>query len=134
MKSIVRRDTGEDWREYVVGIMRREGVIEADAQPTDDEVRAFDKKRKGKSAANDDWVSTTDLDARIAKMKDGTTHLAYKSEHVVDAASNLILAAEIYAGDNADTNTIEDSLHAAQTHLNDAAIDAKITEVVADKG
>jgi transposase len=134
MKSIVRRDTGEDWREYVVGIMRREGVIESGAQPTDDEVRAFDKKRKGKSAANDDWVSTTDPDARIAKMKDGTTHLAYKTEHVVDADSNLILAAEIYAGDNADTNTIEDSLQAAQTHLNEAAIDAKITEVVADKG
>ncbi len=134
MKSIVRRDTGEDWREYVVGIMRREGVIATDSKPTDEQVRAFDKKRQGKKASNDDWVSKTDPHARIAKMKDGTTHLAYKTEHVVDTDSNLILAAEVYAGDNADTNTLEDSLHAAQTNLNEAAIDAKITEVVADKG
>lgn len=134
MKSIVRRDTGEDWRQYVVGIMQREGVIATNATPTDEEVRAFDKKRHGKKASNDDWVSTTDPHARIARMKDGTTHLAYKTEHVVDTDSNLILAAEVYAGDNADTNTLEDSLHAAQMNLNEAAIDAKIAEVIADKG
>lgn len=134
MKSIIRRDTGEDWREYVIGIMRREGVVAADVTPTEEEVRNFDKKRKGKTVSNDEWVSQTDPHARIARMKDGTTHLAYKAENVVDLDSNLILAAEIYQGDKADTATLEDSVHAAQTNLNQAKVEAEIKEVVADKG
>jgi hypothetical protein len=30
-------------------------------------------------------------------LKDGRTHLGYKAEHVVDLASELLLAAEVYA-------------------------------------
>ena len=71
MKSIVRRDTGEDWSEYVVRLMREEGVIGAEEQPTDEEIRRYDKKRADKKVSNDDWVSPNDPDTRIAKMKDG---------------------------------------------------------------
>ena len=134
MKSIVRQDTGEDWREYVIGLMRREEVIAADATPSDEEIRNYDKKRKDKKVSNDQWVSQTDPHARIARMKDGTTHLAYKAENVVDLDSNLIVAAEIYAADKADTATMEDSLHAAQTNLNEAGIGTQIEEVAGDKG
>ena len=84
MKSIVRKDTGEDWRAYVVRLMREEGVIEEDQEPTDEEVRRFDKGRKDKRVSNDEWQSSTDPESRIAQMKDGRTHLAYKAEHVVD--------------------------------------------------
>src|SRR5436305_28277 len=84
MKSIVRRDTGEDWKQFVTRLMREEGVVGAEEQPSDEEVRRFDKKRKNKKVSNADWQSPTDPDARIARMKDGTTHLAYKAEHVVD--------------------------------------------------
>jgi transposase len=80
MKSIVRKDTGDDWRCYVVGLMKEQGVVEADAEPTDEEVRRFDKGRKNKKVSNEDWESPTDPDARIAKMKDGRTHLAYKAD------------------------------------------------------
>ena len=134
MKSIVRRDTGEDWREYVIGLMKKAGVIAADAKPTEEEIRSFDKSRKDKTVSNQEWASPADPDARIARMKDGTTHLAYKAENVVDMDSTLILAAEIYKADQADTATLEDSVHAAQTNLNDAKIQAEIEEVVADKG
>ena len=134
MKSIVRRDTGEDWREYVIGLMRRDGVIAADATPSEEEIRAYDKNRKNKTAANDEWVSKTDPHARIARMKDGTTHLAYKAENVVDLESNLIVAAEIYAADQADTATMEDSLHAAQSNLKEAGSETQIQDVAADKG
>src|SRR5919112_1048227 len=95
MKSIVRKDTGEDWRAYVVRLMREEGVIGSDANPTDEEVRRFDKGRKGKRVSNDEWQSSTDPASRIAKMKDGRTHLAYKAEHLVDLRNELVLAAEI---------------------------------------
>lgn len=134
MKSIVRRDTGEDWREYVIGLMRRDGVIAAGVTPSEEEIRAYDKNRKDKKVSNDQWVSKTDPHARIARMKDGTTHLAYKAENVVDLESNLIVAAEIYAADQADTATMEDSLHAAQSNLKEAGSETQIQDVAADKG
>ena len=98
MKSIVRRDTGEDWKQYVTRLMREDGTIEADDEPTDEEVRRYDKKRKNKRVSNEDWVSNSDPESRITQMKDGRTHLAYKAEHVVDLKSDIVLAAEIRHG------------------------------------
>jgi transposase len=134
MRSIVRRDTGEDWKEYVTRLMREDGVIGPEEQPSDEDIRRFDKKRKDKTASNAEWKSTTDEDARIAQMKDGTTHLAYKAEHVVDLDSDLVLAAEIRPADHADTATLADSLVAAQLHLKAAGSAATIDEAAADKG
>ena len=134
MKSIVRKDTGEDWRQFVTRLMREEGVIEATTEPTAEEVRRFDQKRKDKKVSNDDWESSTDADARITKMKDGRTHLAYKAEHVVDLESDLVLAAEIYPANQGDTQTLTDSVMTAQVHLHEAGMPATIEEVVADKG
>jgi len=134
MRSIVRRDTGEDWTGYVTRLMREEGVIDAAQEPTAEEVRRFDKKRTGKTVSNEEWKSPADGDARITQMKDGTTHLAYKAEHVVDLKSDLILAAEIYPADRGDTATLADSVVAAQLHLKEAGSDAAIEEAAADKG
>jgi transposase len=134
MKSIVRKDTGEDWKEYLKRLMKEEGVIADDDTPSDDELRRFDKQRKDKKVSNEEWVSPTDPDARIAKLKDGTTDLAYKAEHVVDLESNLILGAEIYHANEADAQTLEDSVQQAQTNLREAGSDAQIEDVVADKG
>ena len=134
MKSIVRKDTGEDWKGYVTRLMREEGVIEPEQEPTDEEIRRYDRKRKDKTVSNVEWESSTDADARITKMKDGRTHLAYKAEHVVDLRSDLVLAAEIRPADHADTATLADSLVAAQINLREAGSDATIEEVAADKG
>lgn len=134
MKSIVRRDTGEDWNDYLTRLMQEEGLLTEQDEPSDETLRKFDKTRKNKKVSNDEWVSPTDPDARIAKMKDGTTHLAYKAEHVVDLKSEAILAAEIYHADYADTATLEDSLHQAQINLQQAGSDVEIKEAVADKG
>ena len=133
MKSIVRRDTGEDWKSFVTGLMRAEGVIAEDEEPSDEEARRFDKKRKNKKVSNKDWVSKSDPDARIARMKDGRTHLCYKAEHVVDLESDVIVAAEIYDGDYSDTQTMADSLVEASMNLQEAGGEA-IEEAVADKG
>ncbi len=133
MKSIVRRDTGEDWRQYVMRLMREDGTIETEEVPSDDELRRYDKKRK-KTVSNDDWVSTTDPDARITKMKDGRTHLAYKAEHVVDLKSEILLAAEIRPADQADAHTLVDSVIEANINLEAADSEVQIEEVAADKG
>lgn len=135
MKSIVRKDTGEDWKEYLTRLMKEEGLLdEEDEPPSDQELRKFDKSRKDKKVSNEEWTSPTDSDARIAKMKDGTTHLAYKAEHVLDLDTEAILAAEIYHANYADTTTLEDSLHQAQIHQEAAGSKAEIKDAVADKG
>jgi len=134
MKSIQRRDTGEDWRQYLVRLMREEGVVEADKEPSDEDIRRFDKGRKDKKVSNDEWFSPNDPAARITQMKDGRTHLAYKAEHVVDLESELILAAEILPADQGDAQTLVDSVVAAQANLKQAKIDVEIEEVAADKG
>jgi transposase len=129
MRSIIRKDTGEDWKAYVKGLMAEEGI----ENPTDEEIRRFDKKRK-KKVSNKDWEAPADPDSRIAKMKDGRTHLAYKAEHTVDLDSEFVLAATVYAADQADSATLVESVLHAQANLVRAGSDQEIEEAVADKG
>jgi transposase len=134
MKSIVRRDTGEDWQEYVRRLMQEAGQLEDGQVPTAEEIARFDRKRKDKKVSNQEWQSETDPDSRITKMKDGRTHLAYKAEHAVDLDTELILAAEVYHADAADVDTIGPTISQAQDNLLQAESDAPIEEAVADKG
>jgi len=130
MKSIVRRDSGDDWKEYVRKLAAEEGI----ENPTDEELRKFDQKRKGKQVSNDEWFNPNDPDAKIAKMKDGRTHLAYKTEHAVDLESDLVLAAPVYHADESDTQTLPQTLTMAQVNLILAGSDEEIKDAVADKG
>jgi transposase len=130
MKSIVRRDTHEDWNDYLRRLMQAEGC----ENPTDEDLRRFDQKRKDKKVSNEDWVSPTDHDSRIAKMKDGRTHLAYKAENVIDIETELVLGASICHADEGDVHTLVDSVIEAQVNLKEAGSDTEIEEVVADKG
>ncbi len=82
---------------------------------------------------NDEWVSPSDPESRITQMKDGRTHLAYKAEHVVDLKSDVILAAEIYPADHADTQTLVDSVLEAVENVKQAGLETEIEEIVADK-
>ena len=83
LRTIVRRDTGESYRAMLTRMAQESGI----ETPTAEDLARFDRKRKGKTLSNADWESPTDTDARIAKMKDGTTHLAYKPEHAVASAA-----------------------------------------------
>jgi transposase len=134
MKSIVRRDSGEDWKQYVTRLMREDGTIQAEQEPTDEEVRRYDRKRKNKRVSNEEWMSPSDPESRITQLKDGRTHLAYKAEHVVDLKSDLVVAAEIRPADHPDTETLVDSVVQAQSNLKEAGSEAQIEEVAADKG
>jgi transposase len=131
MKTIVRRDTGEDWNNYLRRLLQEQGGVE---NPTDEDLRRFDRQRKDKRVSNEEWVSPTDSDSRIAKMKDGRTHLAYKAEHVIDLETELVLAAPIHHADTGDADTLVDSVMEAQVNLAEAGFDTEIEEAVADKG
>jgi IS5 family transposase len=134
MKSIVRRDSGEDWKQYVTRLMREDGTIKPDEEPSNEEIRRYDKRRKDKKVGNEEWKSRSDPESRITQLKDGRTHLAYKAEHVVDLKTDLVLAAEIYKADQADTETLVDSVMQAQINLQQAGSKTQVEEVAADKG
>ncbi len=133
MKSIVRRDTDEDWKAYIRRLMEEEGAIEPGEEPNDEDLRRFDKRRKNKRVSNDSWHSPVDEDARIAKMKDGRTHLAYKAEHVVDLDTDVLVSAEVFPADRADVDTLADSVRQADLNIEHVTGDASIQDVVADK-
>jgi transposase len=130
MKSIVRRDTGESWREYLRRLAAEDGVED----PTDDDARRMDRGRKKKRVSNEDWASPSDPQGRITKLKDGRTRLGYKAEHVVDLETEAVLAATIYPGDASDGETFVESLSRSQENIARAESEAFAEEVVADKG
>jgi len=116
MKAIVRRDTNESYPEFVLRLAAEAGV---DA-PTAEDARRLDRTRKGKKTSNREWVSRTDPEARIAKLKDGRTRLAYKPEHVVDLETGAIVAAAVHPADVADPASVETSLTEAEANLQTA--------------
>jgi hypothetical protein len=129
MKSIVRRDSGEGWKQYIKRLAQEAGI----ENPTEEDARRLDRKRK-KRVSNQDWESKTDPASRIMKMKDGRTHLAYKAEHVIDLESEVVVAATIHPADRSDGETLLQSVSQAQENVARAGSDAFAAEVVADKG
>ena len=130
MKSIVRKETGENWTEYLRGLARAEGL----ENPTEEDLRRLDRHRTDKKVSNEQWVSPTDPDSRITKMKDGRTHLAYKAEHAVDLKTEAIVAAHVTPADRGDAQTGPESTILAQTSLVHAGSETAVCELVADKG
>lgn len=135
LKAIVRRDTGENYQQMLERLAKESGI----ETPTKAQLIAFDKKRKDKTLSNADWASQTDADARIAKMKDGRTHMAYKPEHVVDLESGAIVSVNIHHADRGDTKTLEETLAKAQNKLetvlgSDAPSAEHPADVTTDKG
>ena len=105
MRSIVRRDTGESYEEFLRGLAKASGI----ETPTREDLARLDRKRK-KRTSNQEWKSPADEDARIAKMKDGRTHLAHKAEHAVDLDTGAIVAVTLQPADQGDTTTLDETL------------------------
>ena len=112
MKNIVRKDSGESYETYLKGLAEAAGV----QSPTAEDARRMDRKRP-KKTSNADWASTTDPDARIARLKDGRTRLAYKAEHVTDLETGAILSASMHPANAADTATMMESLDMARENV-----------------
>lgn len=133
LRMIVRRDSGEGYRAMLERLAKESGI----ATPTAEDLVRLDRKRKGKRLSNREWTSPADPEARIAKLKDGRTRLAYKPEHAVDLDTGAIVAAEIHPADQGDTTTLPATLETTEANL--TAVDAAPTpadpaELVTDKG
>ena len=133
MRSIVRRDTGEGYQEFLTGLAKASGI----ETPTRDDLARLDRKRK-KKPSNTDWTSPSDPDAKVTKMKDGRTHLAHKAEHAVDLETGAIVAVTLQGADAGDTTTIVETATAAADQIADAQVDVAepqaLEEIIADKG
>jgi transposase len=140
MKSIVRRDTGESYNQYLERLAEAEGVNAKDAAA----LRRMDRKRK-KKTSNEDWESPSDGDAEITKLKDGRTALAYKAENAVDMETGAIVAVTTHGGAAADTATVEATVIEAGVAVAELVTaeppegkyqvhPGGVEEVVADKG
>jgi transposase len=144
LKSILRRDNGVSYDEHVTQLMQTEGIEE----PTPAERQRFDRRRK-KSLSNRDWVNPHDREARITKMKDGRTHLAYKAEHAVDLEIGAVVALTVQPADRGDTVSMVTTLAEAGSTVTELAGQAAradavgpvetvsevgVERVVADKG
>lgn len=138
LRSIVRRDTDESYYEFLTRLAKASGI----ETPTRTDLAKLDKKRPHKGS-NKDWTHPQDPDARIAKMKDGRTHLAHKAEHAVDMETGALVAVTLQPADEGDTTTIEQTLEEARENLEEATKepdaqrnlhDTPLREIVADKG
>jgi transposase len=138
MRSIVRRDSGESYDQFLTRLAQASGID----TPTREDLAKLDRKRKNK-ASNDDWQNPHDPDARITKMKDGRTHLAHKAEHAVDLDGGAVLAVTVQEADAGDTTTWRQTVEEACQNMHAAReceqaaqrIDEQpVRELVADKG
>jgi len=143
MRSIVRRDNGQGYETFLKELAQKSGI----ATPTREDLARMDRKRK-KKGSNLEWQSATDPDARITKMKDGSTHMAHKAEHAVDMETGAVIAVTLQAADQGDTTTVHETLAEAGEAVADLiereaeqACEEKpqvhlhgIKEIVADKG
>ena len=134
LRSIVRRDSGETYQEFLTRLAQASGI----ETPTRADLARLDRKRP-KKGRNTEWRHPHDPDARITKMKDGRTHLAHKAEHAVDLETGAVVGVTVQGADQGDTTTIAETVTTAAEELEAvaAATDgetAVIDEVVADKG
>jgi transposase len=130
LRSIVRRDTGESYQDFLTKLAEASGI----ETPTRADLARIDRKRK-KKGSNDDWTHPHDPDAKITKMKDGRTHLAHKAEHAVDLETGAIVGVTVQDADEGDTTTSRATLIDAAERVEAVRPDGNgIKEVVGDKG
>lgn len=130
LRSIVRRDTGESYQDFLTKLAQASGI----ETPTRADLARIDRKRK-KKGSNDDWTHPHDPDAKITKMKDGRTHLAHKAEHAVDLETGAIVAVTVQDADDGDAETSVETLIEAAEHVEAVRPEGDgIEEVVGDKG
>ena len=143
LRSLVRRDNGQPYEEYLRELAKAAGIED----PTREQLARLDRKRK-KKGSNKEWKNPYDPDARITRMKDGSTHMGHKAEHAVDLSSGALLAVTVQGTDEGDTATLSQTLaeageavaemiefEAVTTPLAEPKVHlGGLEEVVADKG
>jgi transposase len=134
MRTIVRKVDGNSYEGYLRELAEASGV----ENPTKDDLGNMDRKRKDKKCSNKEWHNPHDPEARVTKMKDGSTHFAYKPEHGVDMDSGALVSVVIHQADQGDTETGWGTLGEATENLEavygEEVIKEIVKECVMDRG
>ncbi len=128
LRSIVRRDTGESYDQFLESLAKASGI----ETPTREDLTRLDRKRK-KKGSNDDWMNPHDPDAKITKMKDGRTHLAHKAEHAHDMDTGAVIAVTVQPANRGDTSSIETTLEEVTAVFEDVLSDPEAAEQLSDQ-
>lgn len=135
MRSIVRKLDGKSYEDFLKELAAAAGI----ENPTHQDLANMDRNRKDKKCSNKDSENPHDPDARITKMKNGSTHFAYKAEHAVDMDTGALTGVAMHHADKGDTETLWGSLAEAAKNL-DAVNEetsekgSQIEECVTDRG
>jgi len=128
MRSIVRRDTGESYQQFLTRLATASGL----KTPRREALARLDRRRK-KRTSNAEWVNPSDPDAKVTQMKDGRTHLAHKVEHAVDLDTGALVAVTLHGADVGDTTSVLATTLTAAEQL--AVVQASPpTALVGDRG
>ena len=127
LRSIVRRDTGESYTDFLKRLAQASGI----ETPTQEDLAKLNRKRS-KKGCNEDWQHPDDPDAKITKMKDGSTHLAHKAEHAVDMETGAVLALTLQDANAGDTTTIQETLIATAEQIEQLTADPETAVLVSD--
>ncbi len=135
MRTIRRKIDGKRYEAYLKALAKQSGLEE----PTKEDLGRFDRKRPGKSCSNKEWENPNDLDAKVTKMKDGRTHLAYKAEHSMDLETGAMVSVVIHPADRGDTQSAWETLAEASENLNAVQEGSQeeeglLQECIADRG
>jgi transposase len=136
LKTLVRRDSGQNYQQFVDGLLRGAGV----RHPTAEDRRRLDRRRN-KTLSNKDWVHPHDPQARILKLKDGRTRLGYKDEQTVDLDTGAVIAVVTHPGDHGDPQSLKKTMEESEQNLvsirdgpGDKEAGSRVEEWVGDKG
>jgi transposase len=129
MRSIVRRDTGESYQDFLTRLAAESGI----KTPTREALARLDRRRK-KRTSNKDWENPSDPDAKITKMKDGRTHPAHKAEHAIDLDTGALVAVTLQGADVGDTTSVIETAIMAAEQLEAASAPTALADLVADRG
>ncbi len=101
LQSILRRDSGEGYDAFLRGLVAAFGA----STPTRAELARLERKRRKKGSSRD-WKHPRDPDAKIARMKDGGTHLSHRAEHAVDLERGTVVGVTVQEPSAGDTTTM----------------------------
>ena len=137
MRSIVRRDTGETYQEFLKRLAKASGI----RTPSRQALARLDRRRKKKGLERGMEESGRIRTRRIAKMKDGRTHLAHKTRAGRGPdATGAIVSVTVQGANQGDTSTLGKTLKDAETQIERvqkrtrACHPGGLQEVVGDKG
>ena len=130
LRSIVRRGTCEGYGPFLRGLAAESGI----PRPTRAELTRLDRKPREKGS-NQDWMHLKDPDAKIARIKDGRTHLDHRAEHAADRETGAVVAITVQDASAGDTMTMVKTLITAGKHVEAVLAEhGGLAEVVAGKG